>query len=279
MAGAPLFHPFHIRMCVAGSFFCLYNLLPGTIEMKNNTERHERAAAEAEHTERIRGLFASIAGGYDFLNRFNSLRRDVSWRRKAASLMRFDNTRRFLDVATGTADIIIETLRAHPGVSAVGVDLVPELMDIGRQKLQRLGLSDSVELMEANALELPFEDASFDVSAMAFGIRNIRQRVLALSEMCRVVVPGGQVVVLELVFDSPILVRWLHRLYLGTIMPAVARVFSGNPDAYVYLARSIMEFHSPEQFKGQMLEAGLQDVQYHRLTLGVAGIFRGVRPG
>ena len=248
-------------------------------DMKNSTERHERAAAEAEHTERIRGLFASISGGYDFLNRFNSLRRDVAWRKYTASLMRFDNTRRFLDVATGTADIIIETLSAHPDVSAVGVDLVPELMDIGRQKLRRKGLEGSVELMEGNALELPFEDASFDVSAIAFGIRNIRQRVHALSEMRRVVVPGGQVMVLELVFDCPVLVRWLHRLYLGTIMPAAARVFSGNPDAYVYLARSIMEFPSPDEFMGQMLEAGLQDVQYHRLTLGVAGIFRGTRPG
>ncbi|MCK4911088.1 MAG: class I SAM-dependent methyltransferase, partial [Thermodesulfovibrionales bacterium] len=138
--------------------------------MKNSTKRHERAVAEAGHTEHIKGLFASIAGGYDFLNRFNSLRRDVSWRRRAARLMRFENTRRLLDVATGTADIIIETLHAHPEVKAVGVDLVPELMDIGRQKLDRLGLSDSVELMEGNALELPFEDASFDVSAIAFGI-------------------------------------------------------------------------------------------------------------
>lgn len=247
-------------------------------DMKDGMKPNETVSKEAEHTARIKGLFASIAGGYDFLNRFNSLRRDVAWRKQTASLMRFDNTRRFLDVATGTADIIIETLRAHPGVKAVGVDLVPELMDIGRQKLQRLGLEGSVELVEGNALELPFDDASFDVSAIAFGIRNIRQREHALSEMCRVVVPGGQVMVLELVFDSPALVRWLHRLYLGTIMPSVARMFSGNPDAYVYLARSIMEFPTPERFMEQMREAGLRDVQYHRLTLGVAGLFTGSRP-
>ncbi len=247
--------------------------------MKNSTKRHETASKEAEHTARIKGLFASIAGGYDFLNRFNSLRRDVAWRRKTARLMRFENTGRFLDVATGTADIIIEALRAHPEVKAVGVDLVPELMDIGREKLRRLGLEGSVELMEANALELPFEDRSFDVSAIAFGIRNIREREHALTEMCRVVVPGGQVMVLELVFDSPVLVRWLHRLYLGTIMPAVAKVFSGNPDAYIYLARSIMDFPTPDEFMEQMRRSGLHDVQYHRLTLGVAGIFTGRRPG
>ena len=236
-------------------------------------------AREAEHTERISRLFASIAGGYDFLNRFNSMRRDVAWRRQAAGLMRFGRTRRFLDIATGTADLALETVRQHEGVTATGVDLVEELLDIGRAKVARKGLEDRVELVSGNALALDFPDESFDVSAIAFGIRNIKDRLHALKEMQRVVVPGGQVLVLELVFDCPGPLRGLYGLYLNRIMPALARIFSRNPEAYTYLARSIMEFPPPDVFIGLMREAGLKDVAYHRLTLGVAGIFVGRRPG
>ena len=191
--------------------------------------------------------------------------------------MRFKNTGRFLDVATGTADIIIETLRAHPQVQATGVDLVPELMDMGRKKFKGLGLSGQVELMEANALDLPFEDAHFDVSAIAFGIRNIREREHALREMRRVVVPGGQVMVLELVFACPGPLKLLHGLYLNHIMPKVARMFSSNPEAYVYLARSIMEFPTPDEFMACMKDAGLSDIKFIPLTFGVAGLFIGRR--
>ncbi len=191
--------------------------------------------------------------------------------------MRFKNTGRFLDVATGTADIIIETLRAHPQVQATGVDLVPELMDMGRKKFKGLGLSGQVELMEANALDLPFEDAHFDVSAIAFGIRNIREREHALREMRRVVVPGGQVMVLELVFACPGPLKLLHGLYLNHIMPKVARMFSSNPEAYVYLARSIMEFPTPDEFMVCMKDAGLSDIKFIPLTFGVAGLFIGRR--
>ena len=246
--------------------------------MDENSNKKDTALKESEHTEKIRGLFASIAGGYDFLNRFNSFRRDVAWRRRTAREMRFFQTKKLIDVATGTADIILESLREHPGIRAKGVDLVPELMEIGRRKVEKAGLAGSVELMEGNALDLTFEDASFDVATVAFGIRNIRERLHALEEMRRVVVPGGQVMVLELVFACPGPLRLLHGLYLNHIMPKVAMMFSSNPDAYVYLARSIMEFPAPEEFMALMREAGLKDVRFIPLTFGVAGLFVGRRP-
>ncbi|KKK99307.1 hypothetical protein LCGC14_2634070 [marine sediment metagenome] len=272
--------PFSIMFPMCCGWFSGGGIIPyqTMIDNKDEIKGNETVSKEAEHTERIRGLFASIAGGYDFLNRFNSLRRDVAWRRRAASEMRFFQTNKLIDVATGTADIVIEALRAHPQVKAVGVDLVPELMDIGRQKVEGLGLSASVELMEGNALDLTFQDASFDVATIAFGIRNIRERLHALEEMRRVVVPGGQVMVLELVFACPGPLRLLHGLYLNHIMPAMARMFSSNPDAYVYLARSIMEFPAPEEFMALMRDAGLKDVRFIPLTFGVAGLFVGRRP-
>jgi demethylmenaquinone methyltransferase/2-methoxy-6-polyprenyl-1,4-benzoquinol methylase len=246
--------------------------------MDKNSNNKNTALNEAEHTERIRGLFASISGGYDFLNRFNSFRQDVAWRRRTAREMRFFKSNRLIDVATGTADIILEALREHPKISARGVDLVPELKEIGRAKEEKAGYSGSVELMEGNALELSFKDESFDVATIAFGIRNIRERLHALREMRRVIVPGGQVMVLELVFACPGVLRLFHGLYLNHIMPKVARMFSSNPEAYVYLAHSIMEFPTPQEFMGQMREAGLADVRFIPLTFGVAGLFIGKRP-
>jgi demethylmenaquinone methyltransferase/2-methoxy-6-polyprenyl-1,4-benzoquinol methylase len=132
--------------------------------------------------------------------------------------------------------------------------------------------------MEGNALSLPFDESSFDVSAIAFGIRNIRDRAHALKEMARVVVPGGQVMVLELVFDCPWPLRGVYSIYLNHLMPAAARVLSKNPEAYAYLARSIMDFPSPGEFCALMKGSGLEDVRYFRLTLGTAGLFVGKRP-
>ena len=223
-------------------------------------------------------MFASIAGRYDFLNRVLSLRRDVAWRRAAARSLSFARTHRFLDVATGTADLALDVIRAHPGVTALGVDLVPELMEIGRAKASRAGLADRISFMRADALELPVGDATFDAAGIAFGIRNIPDRAAALREMTRAVVPGGTVLVLELSayavgpFQAP------QRWYLTAVLPRLARLFTHDPDAYEYLSRSILGFPSPEGFSAIMREAGLEDVSARPLTLGAAYLYIGKRP-
>ena len=131
--------------------------------------------------------------------------------------------------------------------------------------------------METNP-STPIEDESFDVAGIAFGIRNIIDREHALREMARVVAPGGQVMVLELTFACGRALRGLYGVYLKGIMPAIARLLSRNPDAYTYLARSIMEFPSPDEFRVVMGRAGLVDIEYVPLTFGVAGLFIGHRP-
>jgi demethylmenaquinone methyltransferase/2-methoxy-6-polyprenyl-1,4-benzoquinol methylase len=189
--------------------------------------------------------------------------------------MRFFRTNAFLDVATGTGDLAIEAARTHPDIRVTGIDFVPRMLERGREKIVRRGLEGRINLHEGDALSLPFEKDSFDVAAIAFGIRNIPDREGALREMARVVVPGGTVMVLELTTPQRGPLRALYGFYLKGLLPVLGRVVSGDPRAYRYLAESIMDFPSPEEFSGIMRGAGLLDVEAVPLTLGVARLHAG----
>jgi len=231
-----------------------------------------------EHIRTVREIFATITDRYDFLNHFLSLRQDVAWRRAAVRRMRFQRSRRLLDVATGTGDLAIEAIRQHPEIEVTGLDIVPEMMAIGRRKIEKSQLSGRIRFMQGDALHLPFSDGSFDVSVIAFGIRNIPDRIRALQEMMRVVAPGGQVIVLEMHFPRNRLFQRLYDLYLNRILPLMAGAFSRNPEAYRYLADSIMHFPSPGEFAVMMGEAGLKAVARAPLTLGITYLYLGTKP-
>jgi demethylmenaquinone methyltransferase/2-methoxy-6-polyprenyl-1,4-benzoquinol methylase len=232
----------------------------------------------SEQVGLVREVFATIPRRYDFLNRFFSLRRDVAWRRFAVRKMRFFQTMRFLDVATGTADLAVEAVRRHPPVRVTGLDFVREMMVVGVQKIRRNKMADRIGLIQGDALSLPFDDHVFDVAAIAFGIRNIPDRRRALQEMKRVVIPGGQVMALEMNFPRHPLFRRVYDLYLNCLLPRMARLFSRNPAAYRYLGNSIKEFPSPDQFARLMVEAGLTGIEKYALTLGITYLYIGVKP-
>jgi demethylmenaquinone methyltransferase/2-methoxy-6-polyprenyl-1,4-benzoquinol methylase len=233
---------------------------------------------DPEQARLIRHMFATVTGRYDFLNRLLSLRRDVDWRRETVSAMRFFHTHRLLDLATGTCDLALEAARNHPGIRVTGVDLVPEMMLRGRAKIRRAGLASRVGLVQADALALPFEDGRFDAAAVAFGIRNMPDRVAALREMVRVTAPGGRVLVLEMALPRSPSLRRLYGFYLNRVLPRVARLFSPNPGAYRYLARSIMAFPDPDAFAALMRRSGLEEVEIRSLTLGVTYLHTGRKP-
>ncbi|HBA53832.1 MAG TPA: bifunctional demethylmenaquinone methyltransferase/2-methoxy-6-polyprenyl-1,4-benzoquinol methylase, partial [Syntrophorhabdus aromaticivorans] len=151
-------------------------------------------------------------------------------------------------------------------------------IDVGKKKVDRAGLSDRITLASGDALHLPFRDNTFDVAAMAFGIRNIPDRKGALREMARVVVPGGQIMILEMTFTRNRLFRAAYNIYLNRILPGLARRFSANPGAYHYLADSIMNFPTPDQFTALMEESGIEAVDAYPLTLGVTYLHVGVKP-
>jgi demethylmenaquinone methyltransferase/2-methoxy-6-polyprenyl-1,4-benzoquinol methylase len=226
----------------------------------------------------VRELFSTIHGRYDFLNHFFSLGRDLAWRRFTVKKMRFFQANHFLDVATGTADLAIEAARKNPHIQVTGLDFVGEMMAVGQRKINRHRLSDSVRLIRGDALSLPFSDGGFDVAGIAFGIRNIPKYLDALKEMTRVVVPSGQVMILEMHFPENRFLRQIYSLYLEKILPRTAHLFSRNPSAYYYLADSIVHFPSPRAFAELMREAGLVRIEQYPLTMGIAHLHIGMKP-
>jgi demethylmenaquinone methyltransferase / 2-methoxy-6-polyprenyl-1,4-benzoquinol methylase len=247
-----------------------------------NTTKHKypqvSAISDLERIAMVKEIFATITGKYDFLNRFLSLRRDVAWRKFATKKMRFFQTHRYLDVACGTGDLSVAAAVRHPQITVTGLDFVPEMVEAAKNKVLKKKLSHRIEIMQGDALQLPFEDNYFDVVGIAFGIRNIPDRDRALAEMLRVIVPGGQVMVLEMTFVQNRFFKFFYYVYLNYLLPAFAKVFSKNPAAYYYLADSIMNFPTPTAFARLMENTGMKNVKKYPLTCGITYLHVGEKP-
>jgi demethylmenaquinone methyltransferase/2-methoxy-6-polyprenyl-1,4-benzoquinol methylase len=247
--------------------------------MKNADEKYPSVSGMSPeyHRQVVRDIFSSVTASYDFLNRLLSLRRDVAWRNAMIKRMRFFKTDRLLDVATGTADVAIGAARRFPRIEVVGLDPSTAMLDAGRAKVAKAGLSARVSLIEGDALRLPFPDAHFDAACVAFGMRNIPEKAAALGEMSRVVAPGGQVMVLEMGLPDPGFFREFYIWYMGRVMPGAARLFSSHPAAYGYLADSIMNFPGPDAFRALMQEQGISGVEVINMSFGITRLFSGIR--
>jgi demethylmenaquinone methyltransferase/2-methoxy-6-polyprenyl-1,4-benzoquinol methylase len=225
----------------------------------------------------VKEVFSTVTRRYDFLNHFLSLRRDIAWRRFTVQKMRFFQTFRFLDVATGTGDLAIAAARQYRQIQVVGLDFVQSMMDLAYIKVEKRGLSGRVKFLSGDALNLPFLEKKFDVAGIAFGIRNIPNKVRVLKEMKRVLVPGGRVMVLEMTAPRNMHFGRIYRLYLNRILPRIAQLFTQNPAAYYYLADSIMHFLDPEDSTRLMEEAGLTRVEQYPLDFGITYLHIGFK--
>lgn len=234
-------------------------------------------------SEQVREMFSSIAPRYDVTNVVLSFGVDRRWRRIAVRESGARPGSRVLDCATGTGDLALALRRAvEPGGTVLGTDFCAPMLEPAREKARRAGFDD-VRFEVADALALPYPDASFDVATIAFGIRNVDDPVQCLRQMARVVRPGGRVVVLE--FGQP-RGPWgaLYRLYARLLMPAVGGLLTGNRSAYQYLPRTAAAFPSGDRFLAMMDEAGSFSARCARpLTGGIAFVYLGevglTRPG
>ena len=217
-------------------------------------------------------MFDAIAARYDLLNRVISLGVDQRWRRRMVEAIEAQAGHRVLDLATGTADVAIQVARKHPDATVVGLDPSANMLAVGRDKIAAGLLTSRVTLELGDAQALPFADASFDASVMAFGIRNVPDRSAALREMARVVRPGGRVVILELNEPRSGLLGPLARFHVHKVVPFVGAALSGSKE-YSYLQASIAAFPAPEAFAAQMSEAGLDVLRVEPQTFGVACLF------
>lgn len=236
--------------------------------------------AHADKPAKVRGMFAAIARSYDLNNRLHSLWRDQAWRRFAVRAAGVRPTDDVLDVACGTGDLTQAFARAGAR-RVVGGDFTPEMLEVARDKASRLvpGVRDKIQYVEADAQNLAFGDASFDIVSIAFGIRNVQEPRRALAEFRRVLRPGGRLIVLE--FDRPRAapVRWFNDFYCARIMPITATLISRDRSgAYKYLPRSVGTFMTREEMLAAFRGAGLVECSATPLTLGICVCYRGVLP-
>ncbi len=226
-----------------------------------------------QKVEIVIDIFSSITNKYDFLNRFLSLRQDLSWRKKTVENMQFFKSYKFLDIATGTGDLAINTVNSYPNVTAIGIDFVQNMIDYGNDKIKDQNLKDRLDLKWGDATNIDYEDNTFDVTAMAFGIRNIPDKVKALNEMKRVALPDGQILILELTTPDPGFFKNIYSFYLNGLLPKIAKRFTANPAAYEYLADSIMNFPTRSEFIVLLDSIGLRNIKAIPLSLGICTLY------
>jgi demethylmenaquinone methyltransferase/2-methoxy-6-polyprenyl-1,4-benzoquinol methylase len=229
---------------------------------------------------RVRRMFGEIASRYDFLNHLLSLNIDRHWRRRTVRMVAPRPATEILDVCTGTGDLALAYHRAAKGqAKIIGADFCHEMLVLGRQKAAQAGAAAHVRFTEADAQHLPFSSDRFDIVCVAFGLRNVADTDAGLAEMTRVCALGGRVAVLE--FSSP---SWqpfksLYGWYFRHVLPRIGQFFARNREsAYSYLPESVGEFPQGEALAEKMRKAGLSDVYFRGLTLGVATIYVGKKP-
>ena len=231
---------------------------------------------EAEQIRQVRRIFNRVVPVYDILNRVLSLREDVRWRRFVARAVRPGPRGLILDVATGTGDLALALAGRPDGPLVIGLDLVPAMLGPARRKAARSGAR--LRLLAGDATRLPFPADSFDAVTIAFGVRNIPRRVASMTEMARVLVPGGRLYVLEFTTPQRPWVRQLYQLYLRHLLPRLGGLVSGDGDSYRYLAETILEFPAPPTFRQEMEAAGLTAPRSHALTQGIAWVHVAEKP-
>ena len=215
-------------------------------------------------------MFSDIASRYDALNSLLSFGLDHLWRREAAKVALANNAKRVLDVATGTADLAISLKSCKPSVEVVAVDFAQAMLDIASKKVARLGLDICLE--QADGLNLPFANGSFDAVTIGYGLRNFTDYEKGLRELYRVLKPKGRLIVLEFPPPPKGMFGQLFRVYFLKVVPIVGGLLSGKRDAYTYLPESVLNFPNPEALSGLMYKVGFTKVNFKPQTFGVSGL-------
>ena len=233
--------------------------------------------ADQSKKEQVATMFNDIAGKYDFLNRFLSAGTDIGWRKKALKQLESIDAKKLLDVATGTADVAIMAAKQFKLTKIIGIDISDGMLDVGRQKIVKANLQNTIELLNGDSEAINFPDNTFDAVTVAFGVRNFEDLEKGLSEIKRVLKPTGKLVVLE--FSKPILpgVKTMYNLYMKIITPTVGKMISKNKVAYAYLDESIQKFPEGKNFITILNNIGYTNTYYKKLSLGICSIYCGTK--
>jgi demethylmenaquinone methyltransferase/2-methoxy-6-polyprenyl-1,4-benzoquinol methylase len=222
--------------------------------------------------QQVAKMFDNISQRYDFLNHFLSLGIDKGWRKKAIKILQPLNPRILLDVATGTGDFAIQALDLNPE-KVIGIDISEGMLEMGRKKMQRLKVSDKVELYSGDSENIGFEENKFDAVTVAFGVRNFENLEKGLSEIKRVMKPGAMLVVLEFSRPRRFPFKQIYNFYFKTILPKIGRMVSKDKSAYTYLPESVEAFPDGDAFENILKKLGFKDTTCRPLTFGISSIY------
>ncbi|MFN0204138.1 MAG: bifunctional demethylmenaquinone methyltransferase/2-methoxy-6-polyprenyl-1,4-benzoquinol methylase UbiE [Bacteroidia bacterium] len=222
--------------------------------------------------EQVTQMFDSIAPTYDKLNRIMTVGIDILWRRKAVKLLAPYQPKVMADIATGTGDFAIESMRLKP-TKIYGIDISPQMLEVGKVKMKKLGYDKVIEMTVGDSEKLLLEDNSIDAITIGFGVRNFEDLKQGLSEVLRVLRPGGAVVILEPSFPTMFPLKQLFNLHFKVLTPMVGKLISGDDSAYKYLPESVGAFPNGQDFLNICTEVGFKKGTYHPLTFGMCSMY------
>ena len=229
--------------------------------------------AQGTKAQQVEQMFDNIAPTYDTLNHRLSWNIDKGWRRKAIKQLMPFAPKTLLDVATGTGDFAIQACQMLDGVHVKGIDISEGMMDVGRQKVRQMGLTERIAFEREDCPSLSYPDASFDAVTAAFGIRNFADLDKGLQEMCRVLRKGGHLSIVELTTPITFPMRQLFHVYAHTVLPVYGRLISRDSSAYSYLTKTIEAFPQGERMVDILLKAGFAEASFRRLTFGICTMY------
>lgn len=221
----------------------------------------------------VEEMFDNIAPTYDALNHRLSWDIDKGWRRKAIGLLAPFHPQSILDIATGTGDFAILTAQMLHPKQLIGADISEGMMNIGKEKVEKLGLADIVSFKKEDCMAMSFEDNTFDAVTAAFGIRNFQDLDQGLKEMCRVLKKGGHLSIAELTTPVSFPMKQLFRVYSHTFLPVYGKLISKDSSAYSYLTATIEAFPQGEKMMEILKKAGFSKVSFRRLTFGICTLY------
>ena len=224
--------------------------------------------------EQVATMFNNISAKYDLLNHLLSFGIDIYWRKQAIKQLKAHKPKFMLDIATGTGDFALEALALQPD-KIIGVDISEGMLDVGKQKMRKMGLSEKIELQLGDSEKLLFEDNTFDAITVAFGVRNFENLERGLSDMHRVLKKGGVAVVLEFSNPRSFPMKQLYGFYSAYILPLIGRMVSKDTAAYTYLPDSVKAFPDGEKFLEIYKKVGFTNVQWKPMTFGICSIYVG----
>jgi demethylmenaquinone methyltransferase/2-methoxy-6-polyprenyl-1,4-benzoquinol methylase len=226
--------------------------------------------------EQVAKMFDAISENYDGLNRIISFGIDVKWRKKVVAIVGKNNPKQILDIATGTGDLALMMAELNSD-KIIGLDISTGMLNVGKQKIAKANLSDTIEMMVGDSENMPFQDNTFDAITVSFGVRNFANLDKGLTEIRRVLKPGGTFVVLETSVPTKSPYKQGYRFYTAVILPIIGKLLSKDKVAYSYLSESANSFPFGQEFNNILLKNGFTTAVDKPVTFGVASIYTAIK--